>query len=52
MTEMKYFTYWMLIRTAESCKHIEVVAVDKNAAFADLKEAYGNDVDVITWGVR
>lgn len=45
---MKYATYEISIVSADSLKFIEVVACDLAAAMADVKEAYGNDVDVVS----
>lgn len=43
---MPYQTYEISIVSGDSLKFIEVVACDLNAAIADVKEAYGNDVEV------
>lgn len=45
---MKYATYEIAIAAGDSLKFIEVVACDLAAAVADVKEAYCDDVDVVS----
>ena len=47
--QMKYNTYWFIIRGVE--KVTEIVAVSGDAAKADIHEAYCN-AEIITWGQK
>jgi hypothetical protein len=46
---MKYNTYWFIVRGVE--KVLEVVAVNGDAAKADIHEAYWN-AHIVTWGQK
>ena len=52
MRPMNYSTFSMLIRTGDGGKFIEVVAVGYEAAIADIRAAYSNDIEIITWSAR
>ena len=45
--KLTYRNYWFLIER----RHVTVRAIDSDAALADLRAAYGDDVRVITWGM-
>jgi hypothetical protein len=46
--QMAYRKFQVLIRTANGAKHLEVVAIDIDAAIADLAAAY-EGIEVIQW---
>ena len=47
-TRMSYHKFTFLIRGSNRPLSIKVVAIDLEAARADLRQAYGEDVEIIT----
>jgi hypothetical protein len=50
--KLTYHTYTFLIRTRDSGRWIHVVACDKDAAVADIRQGYGEDTEIIQWSRR
>lgn len=48
-TKMAYKYFWILIRAGIGAKQLDVLAIDIDAAIADVVAAYG-PVEVIQWG--
>lgn len=46
----KYTAFTVSIVSGNGLKFLTVVACDINAAHADIRAAYGNDVEIVTTG--
>ena len=44
---MKYITFEVSIATNNGLKFFEIVACDMDAAHADIRATYGNDVEIV-----
>jgi hypothetical protein len=44
---MKYQTYEVSINAGSGLKFFEIVACDMQAAHADIRAAYGDDVEIV-----
>jgi hypothetical protein len=44
---MNYLSFQVSISTGTSLKFIDVVAVDMSAAHSDIRETYGQDVEIV-----
>lgn len=49
---MKYHTFQIAIVTNKGLKFMEVVACDMQAAHADVRATYGEDVEIASTGVK
>ena len=47
-TRMSYHKFTFLIRGNNRALSVKVVAIDLEAARADVRQAYGDDVEIIT----
>lgn len=50
--KMTYNTYIVSIVVGDSLRFFEIVACDKAAAHADVRATYGEDVQIVSTGVK